>query len=222
VIRALLFDFDGVVVDTEVPTFESWREIYRQYGAELSLADWLPVVGSGTSTGSHAVFDAFAHLEALCGTTLDRESVVERRSRLKTELCDRAELLPGVAGYLGDARRRRLKTAIVTRAHDSWVEHHVARVGLAHAWDAVVCGNGRGSTPKSAFYAEALERLGVARGEALAFEDSPHGVRAAKEAGIRCVAVPNAVTRDAEFEEADLILGSLAERPLGDVLAAFA
>jgi HAD superfamily hydrolase (TIGR01509 family) len=220
VIRALLFDFDGVVVDTEVPTFESWRAIYREHGAELALADWLPVVGSGGSTGSGAVFDAFAHLEVLCATTLDRESIVARRTQLKAELCDRAELLPGVSDYLDEARRRGLKTAVVTRADDSWVEHHVARVGLAHPWDALVCGNGRRGTPKSAFYVEALRRLEVTSGEALAFEDSPHGVRAAKDAGIRCVAVPNDVTRDADFEDADLILGSLAERSLTGVLAA--
>jgi HAD superfamily hydrolase (TIGR01509 family) len=218
VIRALLFDFDGVVVDTEVPTFESWREIYKEYGVDLFLTDWLPVVGSGTSTGSGAVFDAVAHLEALSGTTVDRESVVEHRTRLKAELCNRAELLPGVVGYLAEARRRGLQTAVVTRADDSWVEHHLARVGLAHSWDAFVCGNGRHSRAKSAFYLEALRRLRVESREAIAFEDSPHGVRAAKEAGIRCVAVPNDVTRGAHFEEADLILGSLAERPLGELL----
>lgn len=218
-IRALLFDFDGVVVDTEGPTFESWREVYKEHGVELALADWLPVVGSGASTGAHAVFDAVAHLEALSGTTVDRESVIDRRSRLKADLCDRAELLPGVSDYLAEARRRGLKTAVVTRAHDSWVEHHVDRVALAHSWDAVVCGNGRGGTPKSAFYVEALQRLDVASREAIAFEDSPHGVRAAKDAGIRCVAVPNDITRGADFEAADFLLESLADVPPHELLA---
>jgi HAD superfamily hydrolase (TIGR01509 family) len=222
VIRALLFDFDGLVVDTEVPGFESWREVYKEYGVDLALSDWLPVVGSGASTGAHSIFDAVTHLEALARTTVDRESVVERRSRLKAQLCDRAALLPGVGDYLAEARRRGLRTAIVTRAPESWVEHHFARVALAHPWDTVVCGDGRAGTAKSHFYLEALKRLGVASHEALAFEDSPHGVEAAKEAGIRCVAVPNGVTRAASFEEADLVLASLAERSLADVLATLA
>ena len=220
--RALLFDFDGVVVDTEVAIYESWCAIYREHGVELGLADWLPAVGSGTSTLPGGAFDAVSHLEGLIGRAVDRDAVVERRTRRRTELCDRARLLPGVADYLADARALGLKTGIVTRASDSWVEHHLARVGLEHAWDAVVCGNGAHGTAKSTFYREALDRLGVSSEHAVAFEDSPHGVRAAKEAGVRCVAVPNAVTREAAFEEADVVLGSLAEQPLADLIARLA
>jgi HAD superfamily hydrolase (TIGR01509 family) len=219
VVQALLFDFDGVVVDTEVPTFQSWRQIYREHGVDLELSHWLPVVGSGSSTGPDAVFDAVAHLEALIGRTLDREALVAARTQLKTELCDRAELLPGVVEYLAEARRLQLKTAIVTRAAATWVKHHLARVGLAHSWDAVVSGDGLDGKRKSLVYDDALERLGVSNREAIAFEDSPHGVQAAKEAGVWCVAVPNRVTRRAAFEAADLLLGSLAERPLTSVLA---
>ncbi|MDQ3875396.1 MAG: HAD hydrolase-like protein [Actinomycetota bacterium] len=218
-VRALLFDFDGVVVDTEVGTYESWRHIYREYGVDLALADWLPVVGSGTSTAADAVFDAFAHLETLAGLTLDRERVVERRRRRKVELCNRAELLPGLASYLVDAQRLGLKTAIVTRADDAWVEHHLTRVALAHVWDAIVCSNGRHSTAKSVLYLEALQQLDVKSRDAIAFEDSPHGVRAASEAGIFCIAVPNDVTRKLPFHDADLVLGSLAEHPLARLLA---
>lgn len=219
VIRALLFDFDGVIVDTEVPTYRSWCDVYREHGVELALADWLPVVGSGTSTAADSVFDAVAHLESLVGRRVDRRAVVERRSRRKTALCDRAGVLSGVADYLAEARRLVLKTAIVTRAARAWVDHHLARVELAHRWDAVVCSDGLDREPKSTFYLEALAQVGVPAGEALAFEDSPHGVGAAKAAGIRCVAVPNDVTRAARFREADVILRSLADRPLTDLLA---
>jgi len=62
----------------------------------------------------------------------------------------------------------------------------------------------------------------VTSSEAIAFEDSPHGVRAAKEAGVRCVAVPNKVTAGANFEDADSILGSLAERRLDELLSSLA
>jgi HAD superfamily hydrolase (TIGR01509 family) len=219
VIRALLFDFDGVILDTEVPTYESWRQIYGEYGVDLALSDWLPVVGSGTSTQPGAVFDAVAHLETLIGTSLDRDAIVERRSRRKLELCDRADLLPGVVAYLADARRLLLKTAIVTRGSEEWVQHHLARVCLGHSWDVIVCADGAHTRPKSEFYLEALTRLEVARSEAIAFEDSPHGVRAAREAGLACVAIPNKVTRGGSFEEADVVLASLADRPLTDLIA---
>ena len=218
-VRALLFDFDGVIVDTEVPTYESWREIYAEHGVDLALGDWLPVVGTGTSTEAGAVFDAVAHLERLLGTTLDREEVVERRRRRKAELCDAAVLLPGVAGYLATARELGLRTGIVTRASSDWVRHHLGRVGLDHCWDAIVCADGAHGVAKAVFYREGVAKLGVAPREGLAFEDSAHGALAAREAGLRCVAVPNSVTRGADFDDADLVLSSLAERPLEVVLA---
>lgn len=218
-VKALLFDFDGVVVDTEVPTYESWREIYAEHGVDLALGDWLPVVGTGTSTAPGGVFDAVAHLEGLLGTSLDRAAVVERRTRRKIELCDAAAVLPGVADYLARARTLGLRTGIVTRASGEWVRHHLARVCLEHSWDAIVCADGAHHLAKSGFYCAAVAELGVEPLEAVAFEDSAHGVLAAREAGLRCVAVPNRVTREADFSAADIVLGSLAERGLQDVLA---
>lgn len=219
-IRALFFDFDGVIVDTEVPTYESWRQIYAEYGVDLALADWLPVVGAGTSTGPDAVFDAVAHLENLLGATLDRAAVIEQRSQRKAELCDASEILPGVVRYLADARTLGLKTAIVTRASDDWVQHHLQRVQIDHEWDTVVCANGNHRRAKSDLYREALESLPVHPRHVIAFEDSANGVRAAKEAGIRCVAVPNGITRGQSLEGADIVLGSLAERGLSELIAA--
>jgi beta-phosphoglucomutase-like phosphatase (HAD superfamily) len=67
-------------------------------------------------------------------------------------------------------------------------------------------------------YVEALRRLSVAPADAIAFEDSAHGVRAAKDAGLFCIAVPNRVTRHIEFPDADLVMMSLDERPLGELV----
>ena len=136
-IRALLFDFDGVVVDTEVATYQAWRDVYAEHGAELTLEDWLPAVGSGSSTSG--AFDAVAHLERLTGSPVDRDAVIARRTRRKAELYERAPLLPGVRDRLVEAQRLGLKTAIVTRNRDERVAAQCAAVGLDHAWDAIVC-----------------------------------------------------------------------------------
>jgi beta-phosphoglucomutase-like phosphatase (HAD superfamily) len=85
VIQALLLDFDGVVVDSEVAHYESWREIYAEHGCELMLEDWLPAVGSGSST-SGQTFDAIAHLERLAGRAVDRKQLIARRRRQRDEL----------------------------------------------------------------------------------------------------------------------------------------
>ena len=216
-IRALLFDFDGLIVDTEVPTYESWRRIYEEHGVELALADWIPVVGSGTSLSGK--FDAVAQLETLAATRLDREAIIARRTALKTQLCDEAPLLESVVELLAEAERLRLKTAVVTRAHRTWVTHHSERVGLAHAWAAVLCSDGDHVRPKSELYLDALRALAVEAAEAIAFEDSPAGARAAAEAGIFCVAIPNRITRDASFDGADVVLASLSARTLDDLIA---
>lgn len=215
-VAALLFDFDGVIVDTEVPTFQSWRDTYAEYGVDLALEDWLPAVGSGSSTSG--AFDAIAHLERLTGATVDREAVSARRSERKAELYERAPLLPGVRERLDEARERGVKTAIVTRNRDDRVQAQCRRVGLDHPWDAVVCANEEPTRDKADLYRNALALLGAQPSRALAFEDSPAGVRAAKQAGVRCVAVPNEITRGADFAEADLVLASLAERTLEEIL----
>lgn len=205
-----------MIVDTEVPTFQSWREIYLEHGVDLALEDWLPAVGSGSSvTGA---FDAVAHLERLTGLTLEREAIIERRRLRKAELYAQAPLLPGVRERLGEARERGLRTAVVTRNEEQRVRAMCRSVGLEHTWDGMVCANDEPTRDKAELYRAALLELGVSAQEAVAFEDSPAGVRAADDARIRVVAVPNDVTRGAEFDAASLVLTSLVDQTLGDLL----
>ncbi len=215
-IRALLFDFDGVIVDTEVPTYQSWRDIYAEYGVDLALDDWLPAVGSGSSRSG--AFDAVTHLQRLIGATVDRDDVIARRTRRKAELYERAALLPGVRERLAEAQHLGMKTAIVTRNRNDRVTDHLRRVGLDHQWQALVCANEEPTRDKAELYRHALAVLDVLSSEALAFEDSPSGVRAAKRAGVLCAAVPNEITRGALFDEADTVLSSLAERSIEEIL----
>ena len=216
-IRALLFDFDGVVVDTEIATYQAWRDVYAEHGADLALEDWLPAVGTGSSVSG--AFDAVAHLERLLGAPVDRDAVIARRTRRKAELYERAPLLAGVRERLAEAQAAGLKTAVVTRNREDRVTAQCALVRLDHRWDALVCANEEPTRDKAELYRRALEVLEVAPGEALAFEDSPSGLEAAKRAGLRCVAVPNAVTRSAAFEGPDLVLPSLAGATLDEILA---
>lgn len=216
-IRALLFDFDGVVVDTEVATYQAWADVYAEHGADLSLEDYLPAVGTGSSVSG--AFDAVAHLERLIGSPVDREELIARRTRRKAELYERAPLLPGVRERLAEAQSLGLKTAIVTRNREERVAAQCATVGLDHAWDVLVCANEEPTRDKAELYRHALALLGVAPEEALAFEDSPAGLEAARRAGVACVAVPNEITRGAAFADAALVLPSLADATLDEILA---
>lgn len=213
--HALVFDFDGLILDTESPDHCAWSEIYAEHGLELPFERWLERVGSDGSG-----FDLCAPLEAHTGRSVDRAALRERRRRRKLDLLREEPPLPGVVAALESAQGRGLPCAVASNSSRAWVEGHLARLGLAGAFDALLCAeDATRLKPDPELYCAAVAALGVAPADALAFEDSPHGVRAARTAGLRCVAVPNPVTRHLDLGEADLVLASLAEVPLDALLA---
>jgi HAD superfamily hydrolase (TIGR01509 family) len=212
-IRALLFDFDGLIVDTETPSYASWQAVYREHGQELPLDRWAAIIG--TIGG----FEPLDYLEELHGP-IDRDAVTTRRREHELELLEIEELRPGILDYLEEAERRGLKTAIVSSSSRQWVDRHLARLERAEHFDEIITADHdpERSKPRPTLYLEALDRLGVSADEAIAFEDSPNGVEAAKAAGIYTVAVPNSVTVALGLENADLLLESLAELSLRELL----
>src|SRR5262245_54492601 len=101
-IRALVLDFDGLILDTETPIFESWREAYRDHGCELTLEVWQHALGT------HGGFDPFADLCALAAVELDRESFVAAVRERNLARCRAQPLLPGVVSLLAQAQARGL------------------------------------------------------------------------------------------------------------------
>ena len=219
-IRAFLFDFDGLILDTELASRAGWELLYRDHGHELPTDLWATLVGT-----THAPWDPMSHLEELVGEPLDHEALNERRSAHEIELIEAEELRPGIEEYLAAARRRGLKRAVVSSSSQRWVDTHLHRLEEAVGWDAICTADGDPNRAKPAptLYLEALELLDVTPGEAVAFEDSPNGVLAAKAAGVFCVAIPNDVTRDLGLGEAgaDLVLNSLADLPPDELLRRF-
>jgi len=211
-IRAFLFDFDGLILDTELASRAGWELLYREHGHELPTDLWATLVGT-----THAPWNPMDHLEELVGEPLEREALNERRYAHEIALIEAEELRPGIEEYLASARRHGLKRAIVSSSTRRWVDMHLERLEEAVGWDAIYTADDdpARAKPSPTLYLEALQTLGVDASEAVAFEDSPNGVRAAKAAGIFCIAVPNDVTRDLGLEEAgaDLVLDSLADLP---------
>ncbi len=218
-IRGLLFDFDGLIVDTETPSRAGWEWLYREHGHELPLDRWATVIGT-----VGAEFDPMTHLEELVGGPLDHEELNRRRYAHELSLIEAEELRPGIAEYLRESERLGLKRAIVSSSTRRWIDMHLERLERAVGWDAIVTAD-RDETrakPAPTLYLEALDLLGLTPGEAIVFEDSPNGVRAAKAAGIACVAVPNGMTADLGLDGADLVVDSLADLPLAELLERFA
>jgi HAD superfamily hydrolase (TIGR01509 family) len=213
-IRALIFDFDGTVLDTEGAVYQSYQELYRDHGCELSLQRWS--LGIGTTDGG---YDPYSDLEDLLGRKLDRNALRYRQRQREAELIASLPVLPGIEAYLKDARRLGLKVGMASSSSCAWITGHLARLGLLEYFDSIL---GRDDVhrgkPDPELYLDALKDLGVPADEAIVFEDSPNGILAGRQAGIFTVAVPNPVTRRLPVDGADLRLESLADLALERLL----
>jgi HAD superfamily hydrolase (TIGR01509 family) len=218
VIRALVFDFDGLILETETPAYETWAEIYREHGQALPLDRWFDYIGR-----EGGFFDAADHLAALVGEGFDREAARKRRDAKKTDLIAALDVMVGVREYVADAKRLGLRLAVASSSSRAWVLGHLERLHLHAEWDAVRTRDDVARTkPAPDLYLAAVEALGVAPRQAVALEDSMNGIAAAKDAGLLCVAVPNALTAGMDLSRADVQLHSLAETPLEELLAILA
>jgi HAD superfamily hydrolase (TIGR01509 family) len=214
-VRAFLFDFDGLILDTETASRAGWQWLYRQYGHELPPEKWALMVG--TVDG----WDIWSYLEDLVGRPLDRDADNARRYAHELTLLEAEELRPGIAEYLEAAERLDVRRAIVSSASREWIDMHLERLERAIGWDAIVTADhdAKRAKPLPTLYLEALDLLAVEPEDAVAFEDSPNGVRAAKAAGIFVVGIPNTVTRDMGLDDADIVVDSLADLPPDELLA---
>jgi HAD superfamily hydrolase (TIGR01509 family) len=212
-IRAVIFDFDGLILDTEEPVFRSWVEVYEEHGEQLPFERWVEIVGSTTIS-----FHPQRHLEELLGRPL-RQEVLERRIVRRTEFVRAKELLPGVLQHIDEAHALGLKLGVASSSTAEWVKGHLARLGILDRFHCVRCRNDVANVkPAPDLYLAVLECLGVTAGEAFAIEDSPNGITAAKQAGLRCVAIPNTITAGLDLSRADVILGSLSAVTLAQLL----
>ncbi len=211
--RALIFDFDGLILDTEGPVYRSWLEVYEAHGEALPFERWVQIVGSTT-----AAFHPQHHLEERLGRALSQE-VLDARIGRRTEMILAEPLLPGIVQHVDAARSLGLKLGVASSSTRDWVSGHLERLGILDRFDCIRCRNDvTHAKPEPDLYLAVLDCLGVKSTEALAIEDSPNGVIAAKRAGLRCVAIPNLITARLDLSQADLLLQSLADVTLPDLL----
>ena len=211
-VSALIFDFDGLIVDSETPGFRAWSEVYATHGCSLPFEKYSACIG--TIGG----FDLHAYLEEQTGRSFERDDLERACNSRWLELMHDQPLLPGIASCVSSAKQRGLRLAIASSSTQKWVTRNLRKFGLIDYFDTVCTSDYVSAVkPDPALYLLALDKLGVTAGEAIAFEDSPNGILAAKRAGIFCIAIPNALTRDLPLELADRRLSSLEEFDLEDV-----
>src|SRR5215813_10853560 len=213
-IKALIFDFDGLILDTEGAEYRSWCDVFEANGCKLHLEKWAECIGTA------GAFDPHEYLEQLSGQQLDRTQTMEVRRARFNELMAGQPLLPGVESYIAEAQKRGMKLGVASSSTREWVLGYLTQYELAGRFHTVRCRDDvRKAKPDPELYLSALSALGLSPQEAIALEDSPNGILAAKRAGLFCVAVPNPLTRQLSLAHADLQVASLAELPLTQLLA---
>jgi HAD superfamily hydrolase (TIGR01509 family) len=213
-IQALIFDFDGLLMDTETTLLESWRWEWRRHGLEL------PPAGFFADHGGDISELRYAALAAAVGAAYDRDDSHRRRQAYRLELNTALTPAPGVVAWLDRAGELGLRTAVASSSARPHVAGMLERAGLLGRFEALATGDEVDAhKPDPAVYRLALRRLGLDPGLALAFEDTPHGVAAARAAGLRCVAVPNPHADPDRFGAAELLLTSAAELTLDEVMS---
>ncbi|UOQ50396.1 HAD-IA family hydrolase [Gracilibacillus caseinilyticus] len=214
-LKAIIFDFDGLVFDTETFDLKAFQELYQKYNVEFPLDNWM------NSIGISLAFDPYEPLlMSLPG--ISRDDAKEERSNLYEKLLEGKAPREGVVEYLERGKQLGMKIAIASSSTRSWVEHHLNILGIKPYFDYICTSDDvENVKPEPDLYKKVLEYFDISAKEAVVFEDSPNGSLASIRAGIPCVIVPNETTEVLPFDKSvALRLNSKKDKTLDEVLEA--
>jgi len=209
-LMGIIFDFDGIILETEIPRFNAWRSLFQEYGLPFTIEQWHLGVGTGPSV--------FNPAEILADQTKGKieayqaQVIADERAQA---FVFQEPILPGVQELIQTAKSSGIKLAVASSSEEDWVLGNLERIGLLSLMDAVCTADDVTNVkPDPELYLLALDKLGLSPGACLAFEDSPNGVLAARRAGLRCVAVPTRMTSRMDLSAANLIINSICDLDL--------
>jgi putative hydrolase of the HAD superfamily len=213
-IKGLIFDFDGLILDTEAPLYRAWNEIYSGYSISLPLDQYASCIGSNFDS-----FDPAQYLVELSNQNLNQVELHQQAKSRGLELLVMEGLRDGFPRILEEARNACLKLAVASSSTRSWVTSNLQKRSLLNYFHCIRTADDVDRVkPEPDLYLSALEGLGISAEEAIAFEDSQHGVFSAYSAGIKVVAVPNELTQSMNFSLAALVLPSLADISIQELI----
>lgn len=212
-IDALVFDFDGLLMDTETASLRAWQFEWRRHGLELDVTTFFAAHGGNMNA------DRYAALASAVGPGFDQQESQAQRLAYRETLHAELELADGIRAWLDEAHALGLRLAVASSSPRDWIVEHLTRVDCLSRFELLACGDEVDAPkPDPAVYLLALERLGVPASRAIAFEDTVHGVAAATAAGLRCVAIPHPHADRERFTAAERVLKSAEELSLTDIL----
>ncbi|WP_410985045.1 HAD family hydrolase [Bacillus cereus] len=213
-IKAIIFDFDGTILDTETHELSLIRSIYEEYNEEFTLELWKKTVGANAD-----IFCPYKHLESITAKKIDHNYLKQKKQKKLHRIMQQEKPLPGVISYLEEAKRLNLKIGLASSSEKEWVINHLQRVDLLSYFECICTSDDvQQAKPDPSLYLKAMNLLNVNPEHSLAIEDSPNGTLAAKRAGMWCMTVPNKATKELEFGKLDINLASLQDLKLIEVL----
>ncbi len=207
-VSAIIFDFDGTIIDTEWSQFTTVQDEFRHHGHEYDLAAFRETVGRADHPHWSDV------LQDLIGPRDDIKEIRDRRLKAHHDLIAATEIRPGVVELMGRAEETGRALAVASSSPTSWVTRHLTDRELVDRFQFIATRDlVERAKPWPDVFLAAADGLQIDPAQCLVIEDSHNGVIAAKEAGMLCVAVPNPVTEASDLSAADLVLESLADLP---------
>lgn len=204
-IKAILFDLDGTLVDSEPLHFEAHRRALAQHGIKITKEDYIQ---NGVSGGQRSFYEM---MQIIYATPIDIDAVRKLKKEIYGDLIGEIKLFEGVKEVLENLKEK-YRLAIVSTTHMDYIRRTLKQVGIEEYFETFSSAKEleRGK-PFPDVYFDSLKKLGLAPCECIAVEDSRNGVEAAKNAGIRCIAIPNEFTRQQDFSKADVVVSNIKE-----------
>ncbi len=213
-VDAIVFDFDGLILDTETPQFNAWREVFADHGLQLEPREWVDVLGRPPESQNF-----YAMLERRFGAPVDVAAIRAKRKPRLIKMIEAEPLRPGIADWLEEAERLGLRIGLCSSSSHEWVEGNLHRLGVHHYFHVITCNEDTTEhKPHPQPFLHTCGRLHVEPARAIALEDSPNGVTSAKAAGLFTIAVPNPLTQLLNLDHADRVLESLSAVTLAQAI----
>ncbi len=203
-LKGLIFDFDGLILDTETPAYQAWKKIYSQYGCTLPLNLWKSSIGTNDQ-----YFDPLIYLHSISHSVINDKEIVDVYRKVVEGLVLKKQILPGIFELIKAAQKRQLKLAIASSSPINWVKKYTILFGIHDFIDCYATQEDvKHTKPEPDLYLIALKKLALDSKDVVALEDSPYGVESAKKACIFTIAIPSHLTQHLDFSAADLVVTS--------------
>ncbi|MCZ0704392.1 putative hydrolase of the HAD superfamily [Natronobacillus azotifigens] len=194
-VKVIIFDFDGLVFDTETYDLEAFQQLYKLYKVDFPLENWMDSIGSSLR------FDPYERL-LVKFPEISRDNFRFQRSDIYEELLDGKSPREGVEDYLERAKQLGIKIALASSSTKSWIDYHINKLGIKSYFDYICTSDDvENVKPEPDLYNNVLSYFGISSKEAIVFEDSPNGSIASILADIPCVIVPNETTKLMKFDD---------------------